>query len=340
MSIRLPAEWEKQEMILMAFPHELTDWVDNLQSAYSIFVKIASAICYNQKLIILVHPTIKEKIKDMFCYHDKITFINYESDDTWIRDFGPISIFCDNKRVVKDFLFNAWGGKFEYKKDNLATQYLHKSWIFGISELKKVDFVLEGGSIDSDGNGTILTTTKCLLNPNRNACMTKEEVEIRLKDELGVKKFLWLENGFLVGDDTDSHIDMLARFVSRETIVYIKCYDKNDEHFENLEKMEEELKCFTRNNGKKYNLIPLPLPKAIYKNNQRLPASYANFLITNSSILLPIYRDEKDKEVIEIFKKLFPTREIIPLDSRRLIEEGGSIHCSTMQVCMQSEELR
>ncbi len=338
MKIRLPAEWEKQEMILMAFPHKDTDWADDLQSAYSIFVKIASAICYNQKLIILVHPTLKEKIKNMFCYHDRITFVSYESDDTWIRDFGGISIYHDKRRVIKDFLFNAWGEKFEYGQDNLATKHLYKNWIFGVSNLEEVDFVLEGGSIDSDGDGTILTTTKCLLNPNRNGITTKEEVEKRLKYELGVKRVLWLEHGYLAGDDTDSHVDMLARFVSKDTIVYIKCHDEKDEHFSSLSKMEEELKCFTWNNGEKYNLIPLPLPKAIYKEGKRLPASCANFLITNSSVILPIYKDEKDKEVIEIFKKLFPTREIIPLDSRRLIEQGGSIHCSTMQVCVQISE--
>ena len=336
--IRFPAEWEKQEMILMAFPHHLTDWADDLKSAYSIFVKIASAICYNQKLIILVHPELKEDIKNMFCYHDKITFISYECDDTWIRDFGPISVYKNKKRVMKDFLFNAWGGKFEYKKDNLATKYLHKNWIFGVSELDEVDFVLEGGSIDSDGKGTILTTTKCLLNPNRNGKISKEEVENKLISELGAKRVLWLENGYLAGDDTDSHVDMLARFVSVDTIVYVKCYDEKDEHFDSLTKMEKELKCFTWNSDKKYNLIPLPLPKPIYKDGKRLPASYANFLITNSSVILPIYKDENDKKVIEIFKNLFPTREIIPLDSRRLIEQGGSIHCSTMQVCLNIEE--
>jgi agmatine/peptidylarginine deiminase len=142
--IRLPAEWEKQEMVLMAFPHSKTDWADDIESAYSIFVKIASAICYNQKLIILVPEKEKEKVKSMFCYHDKISFVSYETDDTWIRDFGAISVFKDGKRVIKDFLFNAWGGKFEYEKDNLATKYLHKNWHFALSDLESVDFILEG----------------------------------------------------------------------------------------------------------------------------------------------------------------------------------------------------
>jgi len=336
---RLPAEWERQEMILMAFPHLKSDWADDIKSAYSIFVKIASAICFNQKLIILVPNDEKEKVRDMFCYHDRISFVSYETDDTWIRDFGPISVFENGERVIKDFEFNAWGNKYHHDKDNNATEYLHKNWHFGISPLKKIKFVLEGGSIDSDGAGTILTTKKCLLNSNRNPNYTKDGIQDKLKDELGCSRVLWLEHGYLAGDDTDSHIDMLARFVSRETIVYVKCEDENDEHYQELKMMEEELKNFKTLDGKSYNLIPLPLPKAIYKDEQRLPASYVNFLITNHAVILPIYKDESDKIVIDIFKELFPTREIIPLDSRRLIEEGGSIHCSTMQVCIQKEDM-
>ena len=174
------------------------------------------------------------------------------------------------------------------------------------------------------------------MNKNRNN-KSKDEVEELLKTELGARRFLWLNHGYLAGDDTDSHIDMLARFVSRETIVYLKCYDKEDEHFRELEEMEEELKSFKTDEGKPYNLIPIPLPKPIYKGGQRLPASYINFLITNHAVIVPVYKNEKDSEVIEIFKKLFPDREIIPLDSRRLIEQGGSIHCSTMQVPSQRE---
>jgi len=335
---RLPAEWEKQEMVLMAFPHSKTDWVDDLSSAYSVFVKIASAISYNQKLIILVPKEDREDIKNMFCYHDRISFVSYETNDTWIRDFGPISVFEDGKRVIKDFIFNAWGGKYDFEKDDQATEYLHKNWFFGLSSLRKIDFVLEGGSIDSDGDKTILTTKMCLLNKNRNPNLTKEDIEKKLQIELGCSRVLWLEHGYLAGDDTDSHIDMLARFVSRETIVYIKCDDENDEHYQELKNMEEELKSFRTIEGNPYKLVALPLPKPIYRNGKRLPASYANFLITNHAVVLPIYKDESDKIVIEIFKELFPDREIIPLDSRRLIEEGGSIHCSTMQVCVDSEE--
>jgi len=332
--IRLPAEWEKQEMILMAFPTLQSDWVDDISSAYSIFIKIASAISYNQKLILLVPPQEKEKIKRKFCYHDKISFVPYDIDDTWIRDYGPISVIENSKRVLKDFIFNGWGDKFPHDKDNLSSEYIHKNLYFGLSKLENIDFILEGGSIDSDGNGTILTTSECLLNKNRNNKFSKTDIEAIFKKELGIQNTLWLNHGYLSGDDTDGHIDMLARFVSRETIVYLKCYDKSDEHFQELEKMEKELKSFKNINGDPYKLIPLPLTKPIYKDNKRLPASYVNFLIINSAVLLPIYKDESDKMVIEIFKNIFKDREIIPLDSRRLIEQGGSIHCSTMQVIL------
>ena len=333
-----PPEWHKQRAILMAFPHKNSDWSNDLQSAYSIFVKIASAISFKEKLIILIPEDEREKIKNFFCIQDKITFLNYETNDTWIRDFGPICTYENGNRVINDFIFNAWGEKYEFEKDNLVNEFLYKNYIFYPSKLKKIDFVLEGGSIDSDGAGTILTTSKCLLNKNRNKEYSKEKIEEILYKTLGADRVLWLNYGFLEGDDTDSHIDMLARFVSRETIVYVKCENKDDLHYEELSKMEEELQNFRQKNGAPYNLVPLPLPKPIYKDGKRLPASYVNFLITNHAVILPIYKDENDKKVINIFKELFPKKEIIPLDSRRLIEEGGSIHCSTMQIPYKVEE--
>jgi agmatine deiminase len=319
--IRLPAEWEKQEMILIAFPHSKTDWADDLQSAYSIFVKIASAICFNQKLIILVPKDDREKVKSMFCYHDRISFVSYETDDTWIRDFGPISIYDDGERKLLDFKFNAWGDKYSSSLDDIITKQLHSKWYFGLSELISEDFVLEGGSIDSNGAGIVLTTTNCLLNQNRNKNYTKEDIERKLKDTLGAKQILWLDNCILEGDDTDGHIDMFARFVDSDTIVYV---DIND--------LKQQLEKFKTLERASYNLIPLPIPSPKYKNGKKLPASYANFLICNDVVLLPTYDDKHDREMIDLFKRLFPDREIIPINALRLIEEGGSIHCSTMNV--------
>ncbi|HHO42128.1 MAG TPA: agmatine deiminase family protein, partial [Epsilonproteobacteria bacterium] len=195
-----------------------------------------------------------------------------------------------------------------------------------------IDFVLEGGSIESDGAGTILTTSECLCNPNRNGGLSKSEVELKLAKHLGAKRFLWLDSGYLSGDDTDSHIDTLARFVNSETIAYVKCDDKNDEHYEALEAMEMQLREFRTVDNKPYNLVALPMTKPIFKDGSRLPATYANFLITNHALLYPTYDDPSDKIAGEIFKKLFPKLEIIPINCLRLIEQGGSLHCSTMQI--------
>jgi agmatine deiminase len=328
--IRLPAEWEEQDSILMVFPHKDSDWADDLVSAQSVFLRMASSIAAYQKLILICDDV--EKTKEFFCYKDKISFISLPTNDTWIRDFGPISIYHDNVRELIDFQFNGWGNKYEASLDNSITKMLHKKWHFMLSKLIVSDFILEGGSIESDGEGSLLTTKKCLLNPNRNPHLTQQQIEDRLKELLGIKRFLWLEHGELEGDDTDAHIDTLARFIDRDTIAYVACEDKKDSHYDSLEKMKKELEAFKTVDGKPYRLIPLPLPSAKYKDDKRLAATYANFLITNKAVLLPTYHDNRDKEMVLLFKKLFPKREIIPINALRLIEEGGSIHCSTMQI--------
>ena len=327
--IRMPAEWEPQECILMVFPHIQTDWADDMQRAQSVFLRIASSIAATQKLILVCDDV--EKTKQFFCYHDRISFVSLPSNDTWIRDFGPISVYHDDVRTLIDFQFNGWGEKYKASLDNMITKALHDKWYFVLSPLIHTDLVLEGGSIESDGNTTIMTTKKCLLNPNRNPHLNQQKIEEKLKALLGVKRFLWLEHGELEGDDTDGHIDMLARFVDERTIAYVTC-EKEDSHYEALKKMEKELKTFRTIDNQPYRLIPLPLPSPIYHDKQRLPASYANFLITNKTVLLPIYEDYHDKPMVSLFKKLFPTREIIPINALRLIEEGGSIHCSTMNI--------
>jgi agmatine deiminase len=203
----------------------------------------------------------------------------------------------------------------------------------GVTVLDKIDFVLEGGSIESDGEGTILTTAACLCNPNRNGGLTKEEVEATLGKTLGAQRVLWLDHGYLAGDDTDSHIDTLARFVNKETIAYVKCEDRRDEHYDTLQKMETQLKELKTKEGQAYTLIALPMTKAVYSDEgKRLAATYANFLITNDALVYPTYNDKNDKNAGAVFKTLFPNKEIIPVNCLKLIEQGGSLHCSTMQI--------
>lgn len=332
----MPAEWERQQCVLMSFPHEETDWHNThneaeLKASLTPFIRTAQAIAYGQAVYIICKD--KTKISSLFCSPRNLTFIEIPTNDTWIRDYGYISIKEDGDNRLLDFTFDGWGGKFEASLDNSVNSALHKKGYMGITPLESIDFVLEGGSIESDGEGTILTTSACLCNPNRNAGLSKKEVEEKLSTRLGAKRVLWLDYGYLAGDDTDSHIDTLARFVNTTTIMYVKCEDKDDKHYEALEKMHTQLKGFKTKEGKPYTLIPLPMTEAIYNtSNERLPATYANFLITNDALLYPTYNDKNDKVAHEIFKTFFTDKEIIPINCLKLIEQGGSLHCSTMQI--------
>jgi len=327
----LPPEWQKQRAVLMAFPHEKSDWSDNLKSALVPFIRIAQAVAYKEPVYIICDN--KESIANLFCSTRNMSFIEIATNDTWIRDFGYISIFEEGEMRLLDFTFDGWGGKFEARLDNGVNRAFYKKGYMGITPLQTINFVLEGGAVESDGLGTILTTSKCLCNINRNDGLSKDEVEIKLQEYLGAKRVLWLDYGYLVGDDTDSHIDTLARFVSEDTIMYVQCLDKEDEHYSELKKMEEQLKEFRTVDNRAYSLIPLPMPTAKFSAEaKRLPATYANFLITNGALVYPTYSVAEDKEVHSIFKDFFTDKEIIPIECSRLIEEGGSLHCSTMQI--------
>ena len=328
---RLKAEWERQNTILMALPNENTDWIDvGLEQSASVFRKIAQAIGYSQMVYMLVND--EKEAKKHFCSTNNIIFIKADFNDTWTRDYGPLSIEEAGRNKLLDFRFNGWGGKFEASLDNSVNKQLKSRGFYGRAELESYDIEIEGGAIDTDGQGTILTTKSCLLNPNRNGALSQAEAEEILSSKLGAKRVLWVENSFLEGDDTDGHIDMLARFVNSDTIAYLKCEDSSDKHYKSLQELEKELKSFRQADGKPYNLVPLPFTEPKYKDGERMPASYANFLITNSALLFPTYQSSKDKEAQEIFKKLFPEREIIPVPCLKLIEQGGSLHCSTMQI--------
>ncbi len=315
----------------MAFPHKNSDWSNDLKSALVPFIRIAQAIAYKTPVYIICDN--KEAISSLFCSTRNMSFIEISTNDTWIRDFGYISIVEDEEVKLLDFTFDGWGGKFEASLDNRVNKKLHQKGYMGITPLESIDFVLEGGSIESDGLGTILTTSNCLCNKNRNGGLGKDEIEERLRYYLGAKRVLFLDYGYLVGDDTDSHIDTLARFVSEDTIMYVQCLDEKDEHYEELLKMQEQLRGFRTFEGEPYRLIPLPMVTSKYDSEgNRLPATYSNFLITDGALIYPTYSVDEDKIAHEIFKDFFIDKEIIPVECSRLIEEGGSLHCSTMQV--------
>ena len=330
---RIRAEWEQHTIVLMAFPHEETDWAqyENWESVTAPFVHTAQAIAYYQMVYMLCRDA--EAVKPLFCSTTNIIFIETDFNDTWTRDYGALSIEENEQRKLIDFTFNGWGGKFEAVLDNGINRTLADKGFYGGVPMENYDYVLEGGSIESDGAGTILTTSACLCHPNRNGGLDKKEVERQLTDTLGSRRVLWLDHGYLAGDDTDSHVDMLARFVNTETIAYVKCDDREDEHYDALIAMEEQLQTFRTAEGNPYTLIPLPLPEAKYnKAGDRLPASYANFLISNGAVVYPTYKDPHDKKVGEILREIFPDREVIPVGCLPLIEQGGSLHCSTMQI--------
>ncbi|SMC09014.1 agmatine deiminase family protein [Nitratiruptor tergarcus] len=311
--MRLPAEWEEQKALLLAYPHEKSDWLPYLDEIREFYKEFISIVAHYQDVYLIT-----QKALNFPPTKHNIHIFKAQTNDTWVRDFGAITVFENNKTKLLDFTFNGWGLKFPANYDNQLNRKIFHT--------KKIGFVLEGGSIDSNGEGVLLTTSTCLLEANRNPHLSKDEIEKQLKTFFGLKKILWLNHGFLEGDDTDSHIDMLARFVSANKIAYITCDNKDDIHYIELKLMEKELQSFG------FELVPLPFVSAKYFENERLPVSYANFVIINGAVIMPTYNDPNDEEALKIFQKLFPSRDIIGLDASVLIRQHGSIHCSCMNI--------
>lgn len=331
--IILPAEWYPQSAIQLTWPHEDTDWAPILDEVIPCFVSIAREVIKREKLLIVCvdEQAVREQLGEVD--YSRILFREMETNDTWARDHGGISVFDEGVPCVYDFVFNGWGMKFAANYDNLITRNLFAQGTFPDSVLpvNMQPFVLEGGSIESDGKGTLLTTVECLASVNRNEYLQKEELENYLKEVFGFERILWLENGYLAGDDTDSHVDTLARFCSEDTIAYVQCTEPDDEHFDELQAMEQELQAFTRANGEPYRLIALPMADKVGWKGERLPATYANFLIMNGAVLLPFYNTSKDAVAKAALQEAFPDREIVGIDCLPLIKQHGSLHCVTMQ---------
>lgn len=329
-----PPEWYPQSAIQLTWPHEDTDWRDTLNEITDCFTVLAQEILKRQKLIIICKniSVVKESI-GADCVNDNLILVEIPTNDTWARDHSGISVFIEDRSCIYDFTFNGWGLKFRSDYDNQVNKTLFGKHIFNsfVKLINRKNFVLEGGAIESDGKGTLLTTSQCLLSPNRNSYFVRQEIEDYLKKIFGLERVLWLDYGYLAGDDTDSHIDTLARFCDERTIAYVQCNDERDEHFEELKKMEEQLKGFKDLNDNPYNLIALPMVPEIVCEGERLPATYANFLIMNNAVLLPIYGKETDDFAIEQVKKAFPEREVIPINCLPIIRQHGSLHCVTMQ---------
>ena len=308
---RLPAEWEPQWGVQLTWPHAWTDWAPMLDEITATYEEMAREIRKREELLIVGEP----------------------SNDTWARDHGFITLVDDEGHArLLDFKFNGWGEKFAAELDNAINRRIYDEGKIKGEYVDCLDFVLEGGSIESDGKGTIFTTTGCLLAPHRNQPMTKAQIEERLKQELHAERILWIDHGNLVGDDTDGHIDTLVRICPDDTLLYMGAGEPDDEQHEELRLMEEQLKSFRTLDGKPYRLMRLPMPKAIIFEGERLPATYANFLVINGAVLVPTYdQPDLDAEAMRVIGETFPGREIVGIDCRSIIKQHGSLHCCTMQ---------
>ena len=325
---RLPAEWEEQSFVQLTWPHEETDWKDMINEVEECYYNIAREIAKRQPMLV-VSPRFPEGLQ-----RTTTKYVKCDTNDTWARDHAFITaISPDGIPLLMDFQFNGWGLKFPANKDNKINTYVHESGLLKGDYVDCRDFVLEGGSIESDGKGTILTTNSCLLSDNRNCTLSKDEIEERLMVYFGARQVLWLEHSFLAGDDTDGHIDTVARLCPDDTILYTECTDPIDEHYAPMEEMASQLSEFRTLDGRRFRLLPLPMPEPIYDpSGQRLPATYTNFLIMNEAVLCPTYgQPVTDHIAMERIGKAFPGREIVGIDCRALIRQHGSLHCATMQ---------
>lgn len=337
-SRRLPAEWSLQDAVMLTWPYADSDWGAELAGVEPVFAAIASGVSHHEQLVItcrdMAHrDRIVAQLEQARTRMEAVRFYTAPSNDVWVRDHGPITLIEDGRPVLCDFTFNGWGGKYDAAADNEITRRLHAQRAFGTAPLRRSDFVLEGGSIDSDGAGTLLTTTRCLLAPTRNPGWPRERIEAFIKEELGVSRLLWLEHGYLAGDDTDSHIDMLARFCDEHTIAHVTCEHPEDEHYAELQEMAAELADLRDAGGRPYTLVALPLPQPKRdRDGRRLAASYANFLIINQAVLVPVYNDPADQDALDRLGACFPDRTIIDIPCLPLISQNGSLHCATMQL--------
>lgn len=337
-SQRLPAEWEPQDAVMLTWPHKNSPWDWILDDVVELYEALATVICDYADVVIAVPEAqldeVRSRLETMGAPLEYIHLYPCASNDSWARDHGPLTVETPEGFKLLDFQFNGWGNKFPHDLDDQISRQLFAQNAFPYATIESQAWVLEGGSVETDGQGTLLTTSSCLLNKNRNPNLSKADIEARLIEAFGVQKINWLDHGYLAGDDTDGHIDTLARLCPNNTIVYTACDDEQDEHYAELKKMEAQLQSFTNANGEAYRLLPLPWAGEVLgdESDARLPSTYANFLIINEAVLVPIYGLPMDEDALEVVSQAFPGYEIFGIPCLSLIEQGGSLHCITMQI--------
>ncbi|GAB3333645.1 agmatine deiminase family protein [Marilutibacter aestuarii] len=333
--LRFPAEWEPQSAVLIAWPHADTDWSARLDGVEDTYIALVAAITRFQSVVVCVADAdieayARARLSSARVDMDRVRFVEAGYDDTWLRDSGPITLRGPDGFRLLDFRFTGWGGKFEASRDDALVGTLEDLRLFANSERQEIDFALEGGAIDTDGAGTLLTTWTCLH--ERHPDLDRDTLGERLATWLRQDRVLWLDHGYLEGDDTDAHVDTLARFAAPDAIVYQACDDPDDSHHDELAAMARELAALRTADGRPYRLFPLPWARPVIDEGRRLAASYANFLIINGAVLMPAYGDKADAAAADVLARAFPDREIVPVPCRPLIWQNGSLHCITMQL--------
>jgi agmatine/peptidylarginine deiminase len=332
---RLPAEWEPQAAVAIAWPHRGTDWAPRLPRIEIAYVALAGAIARFEPVVICVaDATVRQRaaqlLVDAGIEPMRIRFVEVSYDDTWLRDSGPLTLSDGEAFRLVDFRFTGWGGKFEGGRDDCLIVSLLARGVFRPAQHRRIEWALEGGAVESDGKGTILTTWRCLH--QRHPGMSRDDMSARLIDAFEAERVLWLDHGYLEGDDTDAHVDTLARFAPDDAIVFQTCEDSTDPHYDELARMQDEIADLRTADGRAYRLHPLPWPQAILDEDRRLASSYANYLVVNDAVLMPTYGDRADAAAAKVIAAAHPGREIVAIDARPLIWQNGSVHCLTMQL--------
>lgn len=363
----LPAEWYPQSGIQLTWPHQGTDWAPYLQDITEVFLQMADIIS-RYETVLIVTPDV-ESVKEILSarlgdsQRSRLLFVSCPTNDTWARDHAPLTLVSEDAASsagecrcrVLDFRFNGWGDKFPSDWDNAITKAVFQQGLYQAEYEDDWDFVLEGGSVESDGHGTVFTTSQCLLAPHRNQPLTREDLDRELRRRLYASRVVWLDHGNLVGDDTDGHIDTIVRVAPDDTLLYVGCDDPSDSQYEDFRQLERQLMDIRTGEGRLYHLIKLPMPDAIYDDGERLtsspgegaerlPATYANFVILNGAVICPTYHQpDNDRKAMEILEAAFPGRQVLGIDARPVIRQHGSLHCLTMQYpscCLRMPSLR
>lgn len=335
---RLIPEFAPQSGVLLTWPHAASDWRHSLAEIEPVYLELVRAISRHEAVLVVCYDDehsrhIQQQLRSACVEPSRVRQVAVPSNDTWVRDYGPLAVQDDQSVSLVNFSFDGWGGKYASGLDNAVSAALAAAGVFKSPGLQQHPLILEGGAIDSDGCGSLLTTTRCLLDAGRNPGMDRVALENALQAYLGIDRVLWLDHGFIQGDDTDGHVDMLARFCSPHDIAYTRCRDSGDEHYAALKDMEQQLQTFSDRDGSPYRLHALPLPAPVYSNDgARLPASYANFLIINDAVLLPAYDDPADEEARAVLARCFPGRDIVAVNCLPLIAQYGSLHCASLQL--------